>query len=203
MDSRDWDKRYETASNIWSLTPNEFVVEYLGHLPAGSMIDLAGGEGRNALWFASRGWEVENVEYSKVALGKFADRAFEENLQDRCKSTSADVTQNPEYALSQVDLGLISYLQIESAGLLSAIHSLLSNIKSAGTFFGIWHARENLIGGYGGPQDPGVLPTREEMHKALQQCGISDALIELRERHVDVGTEVRTAIDLVVVATKP
>ena len=202
MDSRDWDKRYEAASNIWSLTPNEFVVEYLGHMPAGSMIDLAGGEGRNALWFASRGWDVENVEYSKVALKKFADRAFEEDLEARCKSTNADVTENPKYALRQVDLGVISYLQIDSVGLLSAVRSLISNIKSGGTFFGIWHARENLIGGYGGPQDPEVLPTKEEMQSALEQCGIFDALIELRERHVDVGAEVRKAIDLVVVATK-
>jgi len=203
MDNRDWDKRYESASNIWSLTPNEFVVEYLEHLPVGSMIDLAGGEGRNALWFASRGWEVENVEFSKVALEKFADRALKENLEILCKSTHSDVAENPQYALREVDLGVIAYLQIDAAELSCAIQSLISNIKSGGTFFGIWHARENLTGGYGGPQDPGVLPTKEEMRSALEQSGIPNALVELRERHVEVGTTVRTAIDLVVVATKP
>ena len=202
MDSQDWDVRYESAGNFWSLTPNEFVVEYLEHLPVGSMIDLAGGEGRNALWFASRGWDVENVEFSKVALGKFADRLFEENLESRCKSTNADVTKNPEFALREVDLGVIAYLHIDSTGLLSAIRSLVSNIKSGGTFFGIWHARENLLSGYGGPQDPEVLPTKAEMQNALEQCGIFNASVELKDRHVVFGTEERRAIDLVVVATK-
>ena len=39
------------------------------------MVDLAGGEGRNAIWFASRGWQAENVEFSEVALTKFRSRA--------------------------------------------------------------------------------------------------------------------------------
>ncbi len=202
MDSKDWDTRYKSADNIWSLTPNEYVAQYLEHLPTGSMIDLAGGEGRNALWFASRGWQVENVEFSKVALSKYCDRADKENLLANCKVTHADVTEDIQYALHNVDLGVIAYLQIESRGLSKAIQSLVANIKTGGTFFGIWHARENLANGYGGPQDPEVLPTKEEVHEALVQSGISNALIELKERQVTVGEEIKIAIDLVVIAIK-
>jgi SAM-dependent methyltransferase len=202
MDSQDWDTRYKSADNIWSLTPNEFVAQYLEHLPTGSMIDLAGGEGRNALWFASRGWQVENVEFSKVALSKYCDRAIEMDLLDRCKATHADVTEDISYALQNVDLGVIAYLHINSTGLGKAIQSLVSNIKPGGTFFGIWHARENLVDGYGGPQDPEVIPTKAEMQEALVASGISGASMELKERRVNVGEEIKTAIDLVVVAVK-
>jgi len=202
MDSQDWDTRYKSADNIWSLTPNEFVSQYLEHLPTGSMIDLAGGEGRNALWFASRGWQVENVEFSKVALSKYCDRAIEMDLLDRCKATHADVTEDISYALHNVDLGVIAYLHINSTGLGKAIQSLVSNIKPGGTFFGIWHARENLVDGYGGPQDPEVIPTKAEMQEALVASGISGASMELKERRVNVGEEIKTAIDLVVVAVK-
>jgi SAM-dependent methyltransferase len=202
MDSQDWDTRYKSADNIWSLTPNEFVAQYLEQLPAGSMIDLAGGEGRNALWFASRGWEVENVEFSRVALGKYADRSIEMDLLDHCKATHADVTENIQYALHDVDLGVIAYLHIDSTGLAKAIQSLVSNIKPGGTFFGIWHARENLVDGYCGPQDPEVIPTKEAMREALIKSGISGASIELKERRVNVGEEIKTAIDLVVLAIK-
>jgi len=202
MDSKDWDTRYKSADNIWSLTPNAFVTQYLEHLPTGSMIDLAGGEGRNALWFASRGWEVENVEFSRVALGKYADRSIEMDLLDHCKATHADVTEDIRYALRNVDLGVIAYLHIDSTGLAKAIQSLVSNIKPGGTFFGIWHARENLVDGYGGPQDLEVIPTKEAVREALIKSGISGASIELKERRVNVGEEIKTAIDLTVLAIK-
>lgn len=202
MDSQDWDTRYKSAENIWSLTPNEFVAQYLEHLPIGSMIDLAGGEGRNALWFASRGWQVENVEFSRVALGKYADRAIESDLLDDCKATHADVTENIQYALHDVDLGVIAYLHIDSIGLGKAIKSLVANIRPGGTFFGIWHARENLLDGYGGPQEPEVIPTNEEVQEVLVKSGVTNASIELKERQVSVGEEIKIAIDLVVQGIK-
>lgn len=202
MDSRDWDNRYESLENVWSLSPNQFVVEYLENLPVGSMIDLAGGEGRNALWFASRGWNVENVEFSKVALGKFAQRSWDEDLEIFCKSTHADVTADPQYALREVDLGVIIYLQIEAEGLSKAISSLVSNLKSGGTFFGVWHARENLTDGFAGPQDPNVLPTQEELRQACTQAGLSSISIELRSRFVQTVDALREAIDVVVIASR-
>ena len=54
MKPEEWDERYRASELVWSSTPNQFVVEYLGDVPAGAMLDLAGGEGRNALWFAER-----------------------------------------------------------------------------------------------------------------------------------------------------
>lgn len=203
MDSQDWNSRYESTESLWSKAPNQFVAEYLESLPAGSMIDLAGGEGRNALWFATRGWKVENVEFSTVALEKFAQRAEDEELELRCKSTNADVTTDPQYALHEVDLGIIVYLQIEATGLSKAISSLVLNVKSGGTFFGVWHARENLSDGFGGPQDPKVLPTQMELRQALAHAGLPAASVELRKRRVQDGAVVHEAIDIIAIAIKP
>ncbi|MCU1514795.1 MAG: methyltransferase [Microbacteriaceae bacterium] len=198
MDSNDWDARYEAADSVWSLAPNEFVVEYLERLPAGTMIDLAGGEGRNALWFASRGWLAENVDFSKVALDKFVTRAAEIGLADRCTATLVDATAAPALALAPADLGVIAYLQVEASGLAVAIASLVAGLKPGGTFFGVWHARENLADGMGGPQDATVLPTQAELRHALDAAGLPTATIALRERRVTAGT----AIEMVAVATK-
>ena len=204
MDSSDWDKRYEAADNVWSLTPNQFVVEYLSDLPAGSVIDLAGGEGRNALWFASRGWHAENADFSLVALKKFSDRTAQEGLAEHCVATCIDATAaEPTFALAPVDLGMIIYLQIDAEGLTQAIVSLASAIKSQGTFFGLWHARENLDGGFGGPQDPAVLPTQDELRAACAQAGLVEPLIQIKRRTVHVEGAERVAIDVVLVAKKP
>jgi ubiquinone/menaquinone biosynthesis C-methylase UbiE len=41
-----------------------------GVLPPGRALDLAAGEGRNAVWLAERGWQVTAVDFSRVGLGK-------------------------------------------------------------------------------------------------------------------------------------
>ena len=202
MNSNDWDVRYEAATNIWSLTPNQFVVEYLGHLEPGSMIDLAGGEGRNALWFATRGWQVENSDFSGVALEKFTTRAKEEGLETACFATQVDATAPTTFALSPVDLGIIIYLQIDALGLAQAINSLCKNIKPGGTFFGVWHARENLNEGFGGPRDLDVLPTQDELRQALTNENLADFKVELKVREVSDGEITRQAIDVIAIGTK-
>ena len=110
MDSQSWDARYASADSVWSLEPNQFVVEYLRDLSSGSMIDVAGGEGRNALWFAMRGWHVENVDFSQVALNRFLQRADDADVQGLCTATCADVAREVEFSSKDVDLGVIAYL---------------------------------------------------------------------------------------------
>ena len=56
MDAVEWDARY-AKGQVWSIEPNRFfahVVEGLD-VPPGRAIDLACGEGRNAVWLAQRG----------------------------------------------------------------------------------------------------------------------------------------------------
>src|SRR6476660_4887782 len=70
MDARQWDQRYADTELVWSVTPNQFVAAELADLPPGRAVDLAAGEGRNAIWLASRGWDVTAVDFSQVALDK-------------------------------------------------------------------------------------------------------------------------------------
>ncbi|MFL6133228.1 MAG: class I SAM-dependent methyltransferase, partial [Nocardioidaceae bacterium] len=70
MDARAWDERYAASELIWSATPNRFVEAELTSLPPGRAVDLAAGEGRNALWLADRGWHVTAVDFSLAGLDK-------------------------------------------------------------------------------------------------------------------------------------
>lgn len=70
MDAAAWDKKYEETELVWGAPPNELLVEYATALPHGQALDLACGEGRNALWLATRGWEVTGIDYSAVAIEK-------------------------------------------------------------------------------------------------------------------------------------
>jgi 2-polyprenyl-3-methyl-5-hydroxy-6-metoxy-1,4-benzoquinol methylase len=75
MQREDWDRRYSEADLLWSATPNRFLVQEARDLQPGRALDLACGEGRNALWLAELGWRVTAVVYSGVAIEKARNRA--------------------------------------------------------------------------------------------------------------------------------
>lgn len=193
--SADWDARYLASQSVWSLEPNQFVVSDLSELPVGQMVDIAGGEGRNALWFAGRGWQVENVEFSKVALQKFQERADQAGLaviSNHSDARTATFNLKP-------DLAVIAYLQLPWGELEQALDNALRQITS-GVIYGVWHARENLDRGFGGPQNPLVLPTIQELEGWLQKLNLSGE-VKLRERHVKTEAGSRLAIDVTMVAS--
>ncbi len=72
MDASAWDARYAASDLVWSASPNRFVVEELAYVRPGRAVDLACGEGRNAIWLAQLGWQVTAVDFSQVALDKGA-----------------------------------------------------------------------------------------------------------------------------------
>lgn len=81
MDKDAWNERYGTEELIWRADPNRFLVEEVEDLKPGRALDLACGEGRNAVWLASKGWDVVGVDFSSAGLAKArrlaADRGVE------------------------------------------------------------------------------------------------------------------------------
>ncbi|MCF8540930.1 MAG: hypothetical protein K9H50_04135 [Aurantimicrobium sp.] len=203
MDSRAWDDRYRTTDSVWSPTPNLFVKEYLANLPVGRMVDVAGGEGRHALWFSQRGWEAENFDFSAVAVGKSLERAAELSLGDRFHGHVAAADSGQDFLLSPANLVVIAYLQIPADGLAAAIANAARQLVAGGTLFGVWHARENLTEGVGGPQDSRVLPTLAELSAAFSAASLIISEIGLRRREVSVDGVAHEAIDAVVMARAP
>ncbi len=70
MDAAGWNERYAGTDLVWSAGPNAFVEQICSSLTPGTALDLAAGEGRNALWLAELGWEVTAVDFSSVGLEK-------------------------------------------------------------------------------------------------------------------------------------
>jgi SAM-dependent methyltransferase len=212
VDENFWNARYAAAENVWSLTPNQFVVEHLSSLieakPAGKMLDLAGGEGRNALWFAMRGWQAEVIDFSSIALEKFAARAAaaeaaeveaggKAGLASRCFGTVADATNPWQAKLAPADLLLVAYLQLEAAPLADAISAAVSQLAPDATVFIVNHALENLTRGAGGPQDGRYLQTIEQFEALAGANRLKIETLKLVERQFLAGEETKTAVDVI------
>ncbi len=62
-------------THIGDLEPAQFLVENVDLLPRGRALDLALGSGRNAVFLAGRGFEVEGVDISPEAVESALDSA--------------------------------------------------------------------------------------------------------------------------------
>lgn len=181
------------------MEPNQFVVRDLSDLAAGNMVDVAGGEGRNALWFASRGWNVENVEISRVALEKYQLRAEREMLQSRCHSNLSEA-ESATFTLKP-DLVLFAYLQIPFPNLSSALSNAYSQMPEGAKLYGVWHALRNLTEGFGGPPNAELLPSPEQL-RSWAECNLSSFEVFEQERVVEKDGQQHTAIDVILSGTR-
>jgi SAM-dependent methyltransferase len=66
-----WDQRYGEPGFAYGTAPNAFLVSAVHHLPpAGDVLCLAEGEGRNSVFLAQQGYTVTAVDSSAVGLQK-------------------------------------------------------------------------------------------------------------------------------------
>lgn len=181
MDAEDWDRRYADTELVWSAEPNRFVAEEAADLPPGRAVDLAAGEGRNAIWLAGLGWRVTAVDFSAVALDK--GRRLAGRLAERLADGAslewqvADATTWREPAA--YDLAVLAYLQLPTAQRRSAVRGAFDALRPGGTFLLVAHDSTNLVEGTGGPQDPAVLMTAEDV---LSDLGGEDFEVIRAER---------------------
>ena len=74
MDAAGWDARYAGADLVWSAGPNVWVRELCTPLTPGRALDVAAGEGRNALWLVEQGWTVVAADFSPVGVARMIGR---------------------------------------------------------------------------------------------------------------------------------
>jgi 2-polyprenyl-3-methyl-5-hydroxy-6-metoxy-1,4-benzoquinol methylase len=197
MDSTQWDERYSTSELIWTGRANQFVEAHLADLEPGTAIDVGAGEGRNAVWLASRGWSVTAVDFSRVGLDKADQLASEHSVE--VSTVCADATTWTPAA--PVDLVVLSYLQLPSDQQRTVLEHAATWLNPGGTLFVIAHDRSNIEHGHGGPPSEEVCYTVDDTVAAL--AGLDIATAEVVERHVDTPDGRKTALDTLVIAQRP
>ena len=204
MDPQTWDERYASTDLVWSATPNQFLPPEVEGLTPGRALDLACGEGRNAIWLAEQGWQVTGVDFSAVGIEKASRLAAERGVEGSWVVADA-TTWTPT---SSFDLVIVFYLQLPAVDRRAAIRTAVSALAEGGTFVLVAHDLLNLTEGHGGPKDPGVLQTAEDVLDDLAQAELElgAELVTERAGRIDrvVTTDdgPRTAIDTLVRARR-
>lgn len=194
MDSVGWDEAYRNAPTLWGAAPNRFVAEQLGERKPGRALDLAAGNGRNALWLARAGWRVTAVDFSTVALAAGAEQAKAEGLE--IEWLRRDVTEyEPEHAA--YDAVVVAYLHLTAEPLAKALRAAAAALAPGGRIVIVGHDVRNVAEGVGGPQDPDVLYRAETVAAQLEPLRVLRAGSVTRAVE---GADGRDAIDTLVVA---
>jgi SAM-dependent methyltransferase len=197
MDRHSWDERYAAAELLWSAGPNRFVVDECSDLAPGRALDLACGEGRNAMWLAERGWHVTAVDFSNVALER--GRKIAEQRGVDVQWEFADVTAY-EPAAKQFDLVLVMYLQLPANERAVAFGRAAGAVAPGGTLLVVGHDVANVEHGHGGPRDASVCYSPSDVTACFDDLRVDKAVTV--ERPVDTDDGVRVALDALVRATR-
>ncbi|WNZ07656.1 class I SAM-dependent methyltransferase [Streptomyces sp. 11x1] len=200
MDAATWDERYRGRELVWKAEPNRFVAEELAGLkPSGRAVDLAAGEGRNAVWLAEQGWEVDAVDFSAVALEKAGRLAVDRGV--RLHTVHADLTLWAP-AEATYDLALIAYLHLPWPEMAEVLPRAAAAVRSGGTLLLVGHDAANPEHGYGGPQDPRVLYTAEQVADLWRPYADILRAETASRRVTDAEGGSRTALDALVHAVR-
>jgi SAM-dependent methyltransferase len=200
MDRDGWNQRYETTDLVWTAEPNQFLVAEVEGLAPGTALDLGAGEGRNAVWLAQQGWQVTAVDFSDVGLAKADQLAAAAGVE--MSTTCADLIgyRPPPRTF---DLVAVLYVHLPASVRRAVNRRAVDAVAPGGTLLVVGHDTTNPTDGYGGPQNPDVLFSPDDVVADLAGSGLVVEKAERVPRPVTTEDGPRVAIDALVRAWRP
>jgi SAM-dependent methyltransferase len=177
-----WDERYAAQGFAFGTTPNEFLVACAGHIPAGRVLSLGEGEGRNAVFLAGRGHALLAVDQSLVGLQKAAALARERGL-----SIETRVADLAEFAIEPDRYaGIVSIFCHLPPSVRAAVHAACARgLQPGGVMVLEAYTPAQLGRGTGGPSTPELLVTLAQLR--LELAGLEFVVGRELEREVVEG----------------
>ena len=178
-----WDERYAGAEYFYGTQPNDFLRQHAAAIPAGgAVLCLGEGEGRNAVFLATRGYHVTALDQSAVGLGKAEHLAREHGV-----TIDTIVADLDGYRLESARWDAIVSIWCHLPGAMrAAVHRQVNGaLKPRGVFLLEAYTPKQLQHGTGGPKSVDLLPSLADLRVELEGLDLVHA-VEL-ERVVAEG----------------
>ena len=148
-----WNQRYREKDWVYGEAPNQFFKQFIDSHKPGTVLLPADGEGRNAVYAASKGWQVDAFDFSEVARSKALAFAKDKNVTiDYALKNIEDFKSGKKY-----DLVALSYVHLPEK-LRKKFHiEVYESIKPGGYLILEAFAKEQLQFDSGGPGDESLL----------------------------------------------
>lgn len=177
-----WNERYNSPEFVYGKTPNEFFKSVLDTLPAGRLLLPCEGEGRNAVYAATKDWVVDAFDQSEAGQAKCMLLASE--LHVIVNYTLADAAAF-DYGENQYDVVALIYAHFPST-IRTTIHANCAKaLKSGGLLIIEAFTPDQLQFQSGGPKDPDMLYTPEKLSTDIK--GLEILQLETLETRLEEG----------------
>jgi len=156
-----WDERYAEDGYAYGRDPNEYLAQRAGEIPAGGeVLCLAEGEGRNAVWLAGQGYRVTAMDGSKVGLEKAASLAREAGV-----AVAFEHGDLADYPIGEArwDGIVLIWAPIPRELRRRVFEASLRGLMPGGVLVYEGYGPRQLEYGTGGPKQPEMLPSLEEV----------------------------------------
>ncbi|MGE0051462.1 MAG: methyltransferase domain-containing protein [Arcobacter sp.] len=162
-----WNSKFSTEEFFYGLHPNEFLASHLETFKEHKkMLCLGEGEGRNAIFFAKKGFEITAIDASDIGLSKLAKRAEEEKLN--IKTICLDL--NHWEVTEKYDVIMASYLHMYKNEREILFKKIEDSLNKNGYFVGEFFSTKQLTYNSGGPKDLDLLYTVEDFLNHFDSC---------------------------------
>ena len=161
----NWDERYSEPGYTYGTEPNDFLISMADTVtPGGRILCLAEGEGRNAVYLASLGYEVTGVDGSEVGLRKAQALARERGVT--ITTIHADLGTF-EIGSEQWDGIIACYCHVPSVIRIPLHQAAVRGLKPGGIFVLEAFSQEQLAYDTGGPQSLDMLKSLDDVKEEL------------------------------------
>jgi len=165
-----WDERYARQEYIYGTEPNSFLKEQLTKLIPGRILFPAEGEGRNAVYAASQGWQADAFDQSTEGQKKAFHLAAAKGVTINYSIQSLD-SWNPEP--DQYDSIALIFVHLPD-GLRQQVHkAAIRALRTGGTLILEAFSVNQLDRNSGGPKTLDLLFTKEQVESDFKNLAIA------------------------------
>lgn len=193
-----WNQRYSSSDYAYGEEPNLFLEDKLKELEPLKILFAAEGEGRNAVYAASKGWEVAAFDISTEAYKKAIQLAAKKEVSIQYQV--GDLFEL-DFAVGEFDVIALIYAHFPAAIKASYHKQLLSLLKPGGLVVFEAFSKEHIKlkeenPKVGGPSDIDDLFSIAELEADFSTCNflsLEEVVIDLNEGiyHQGQGSVIR------------
>jgi 2-polyprenyl-3-methyl-5-hydroxy-6-metoxy-1,4-benzoquinol methylase len=176
-----WNRRFSEEGYLFGNEPNEWLREHAGHWKAGQrVLCVADGEGRNSVWLARQGLQVDAFDIAEVGVAKARRLAAEHGVAVNFEIADCDSRAWPEAAYDGVAAIFVQFA--DPAMRVGLFANMVRSLKPGGVLVLQGYTPKQLEYRTGGPPIASHLYTEPLLREAF--AGM--ALLTLREYEADV-----------------
>jgi SAM-dependent methyltransferase len=177
-----WNERYSNSEYVYGKEPNQFFKRALDKMNPAKLLLPGEGEGRNAVYAASIGWNVLAFDYSEEAKQKALLLAKEIEVNIRYEVSYAEDILLPE---NEYDAAALIFVHLPKDIFKPFLQKVINSLKPGGILILELYSEKQIGRDSGGPKSKELLYNYDELRSLLK--GVNVDLFEEKEVQLREG----------------